>query len=273
MKKVNISIIVPTFNSADKIIPLLKSLSFSSYKDFELIINDSVVSRDNLDKLLKRYEKYFSITFLKENLSMAQARKRGAQDANGTILLHLDSDMEVTPDLLEEIVQRIRDGYDALVILEESVGNNFWARCKWLEKKCYEGIEEMESLRAISHSVYKALDGHDEKMVFSEDKDLDIRVRKAGYKVGRTHAVLIHHEGTLRLLDSMRKKGSYSQTANIFAKKHPKEFKWQINILHRYLIYVKNIKYLFTHPILYLGMFVMKTLEFGYSLYKVLRSF
>lgn len=100
-------------------------------------------------------------------------------------------------------------------------------------------------------------------MVFSEDKDLDIRVKEAKYRVGRVQInFLWHNEGDLHLWKTLMKKLGYSNTANIFASVHPEHFRWQVNIFYRYIIYIKNIKYLFNHPILYIGMIWMKTLEF-----------
>lgn len=261
-----ISVIIPLYNSERNIKKFLDSALKSKFKNFEIILNDDKRSNDKTLDMVKRYiKKGLQIKYLRENISMAQGRKQGAKYAKGEVLLHLDSDMEITEDLLEEIDALLSRKYDALVIPEDSVGTTFWAKCKWLEKKCYEGVVHMESLRAIKKTVYDMLGGHDEQMVFSEDKDLDIRVRNAGYKVGRTQNIIIHHEGELHLFDTMRKKANYSHSANIFAQKHPKEFRWQINIVNRYVIYIKNAHYLFSDPLIYIGMILMKTLEFSYS--------
>jgi arabinofuranan 3-O-arabinosyltransferase len=203
---------------------------------------------------------------------MAQGRKRGVDFSSGEILLHFDSDMKITPDLLSECVELIHNGVDAIVIPEESFGTTFWAKCKWLEKKCYDGNIYIESLRCLKKEIYLKLGGHNEKMVFSEDKDFDIRVRQAGYKIGRTKNFLWHNEGDLKLLKTLTKKLGYSKTANIFAEVHPKEFRWQSNPLNRYIIFLKNIKYLFKHPLLYIGMIYMKTLEYIFAFYGIIRA-
>ncbi len=206
MKQPVISIIVPTKNSESNLQSLFNSLVASDFKDFEIIINDDVTSNDNTNSLVSEFKgKGIRAKYLKENKSMAQGRLVGAHFAKGSILLHLDSDMEVTPKLLAEIADKMKGGSDALVIPEESFGTTFWARCKWLEKKCYEGVEEIESLRAINRELYVKLEGHDESMVFSEDKDLDIRARAAGARVGRTSCILKHNEGDLSLLHSLKK--------------------------------------------------------------------
>lgn len=267
-----ISIIVPTYNSSNKLSSLFTSLQSSNYNNFEVIINDSVKSKDNTKDIVKSFQKKgMRVFYYQENTSMAQARLQGTKHANGEILLHLDSDMEVTPELLSEVVLLLMK-YDALIIPEESFGTTFWAKCKWLEKKCYDGIDQIESARAMKKSVYDSVGGHDKDMIFSEDKDLDLRIRKAGYTIGRTKHILRHNEGNLRLLDTCRKKLSYSHTANLFQTKHPQEARWQANIFNRYVIYWRNSKYLFRYPLLFAGLHILKTTEFSCGLIGYLKG-
>jgi len=268
-----VSVIIPCRNSSQNLENLLESFIDSKYKNFEIIINDDVVSNDNTMELCNKFQsKGLNIVYKKENISMAQGRKKGVDFSSGEILLHVDSDMKITADLLSECVELIYNGFDALVIPEESFGTTFWSKCKWLEKKCYDGNINIESLRCLKRDIYLELGGHNEKMVFSEDKDLDIRVRQAGYNIGRTKNFLWHNEGDLKLLKTLTKKLGYSKTANIFAEVHPKEFKWQANPLNRYIIFFKNIKYLFLHPLIYIGMIYMKTLEYIFALYGIILS-
>lgn len=259
-----VSIIVPTKNSAANLNDFLASIKQQDYLNIEVIVNDDKTSMDTTQEVVKKYQAVgMNISYIQENISMAQGRKEAAKYANGEVLMHLDSDMKLEPGLVTESVSIIEDGADALVIPEESFGVGFWAKCKWLEKKCYEGVEQIESLRCLKTSVYNAVGGHNPALVFSEDKDLDIRVRKARYKVGRTSGHILHNEGRISLLETARKKMSYSGTLNKFAELHPTEFRWQVNIFNRYLIYLRNIRYLFTNPLLYLGIIFMKTCEFG----------
>lgn len=261
-----ISIIVPTYNSYNNLKDFLESFLISSYKNFEIIINDDTRTNDNSEKLYIEYQnKGLDIKYIKENKSMAQGRKRGVDFSSGEILLHLDSDMKITENLLLECNELINSGFDALNIPEECFGTTFWAKCKWLEKKCYENIENIQSVRCVEKQLYLSINGHNEQMVFSEDKDLDIRLREAGAKITKTNNFLWHNEGNLKLLKTLKKKLGYSNTANLFVEKHPKEFAWQANPINRYIIFFKNIKYLFKYPIIYIGMIYMKTCEYLFA--------
>ena len=147
MKKNNplVSVIIPTKNSEEFISACLNSIVKQSYTDIEVIVNDSVETCDKTSELINSYKSKLRLICIHENYSMAQGRKRGAHYAKGDILLHIDSDMELSQNVIAECVKKIRDeGYDALVIPEESFGTTFWAKCRWLEKKCYEGVSEIE---------------------------------------------------------------------------------------------------------------------------------
>lgn len=255
-----ISIIIPTYNSYGNLKILLDSFIDSEYKNFEIIVNDDKRTNDDTEKLVKNYD--FKIIYIKENLKMAQARKKGFEFSQWDIIIHMDSDMKITNKLLSEVALLMQSN-DALVIPEISYWTTFWAKCKWLEKKCYDWNAHIESLRVVKREIYKEIWWHNEKMVFSEDKDFDLRVRKKWYKVGRLiENFFWHNEWDLKLLKTLNKKRWYSNTSNLFALEHPEHYKWQINILNRYVIYVKNYKLFFKYPIIYIGMVYMKTLEF-----------
>ncbi len=257
-----VSVIIPTYNSAGNLKLLLESLTKSENKNFEIIINDDKRTNDETSQIIEKFIHKMPIIYIHENRKMAQARKKWAEYANGNILFHVDSDMQITEGLIGEIIEKMED-YDALIVNEESFWTTFRAKCKWLEKRCYRGIREIESLRVVKKEVYQKLWGHDEKMVFSEDKDFDIRVGNAWYKVWRVETnFLWHNEWDLKLWRTLKKKQGYSHTANIFAAKHSDAYRWQINIFNRYWIYLKNIKYLFRYPLVYLWMIRMKTCEF-----------
>lgn len=255
-----ISIVIPTKNAAEYLRNLLSSLEKQTYKNFEVIINDDKGTSDRTKDVIRQFSKKLKIKYLKENVSMAQGRKSGAKYASGKYQLHLDADMSLSPKLLEDCVKTINKGYDALVIPEISYGHGFWARVKAFERSLYIGDETMESARFVKSEVYKKIDGHNEKMVLSEDKDFDLRIRKGGFKVGRGKEVIYHNEGHLSLAKDLQKKFFYGKTAHAFIAENPKHAFRQANLIFR-VAYFRNWKKLIANPGLSAGMFLMKTLE------------
>jgi hypothetical protein len=204
---------------------------------------------------------------------MAQGRFVGAEKSTGKYLLHLDSDMQISPYTLIECVELVEGKKcDVVVIPEHSIGSSFWAKVKALEKAMYQGVEQLETARFMRSSDYFAIGGHDKSLVFSEDKDLDIRLKEFGLKRGYAASYLIHDEGSIKLINTLRKKLGYSATSSLFAQKHPKAYKWQANIFARYWIYFKNVKYMLRSPIMYFALLVLKALEYIFSFVGVMRQ-
>lgn len=255
-----VSIIIPTKNASGHLNSLLSSLIDQTYKNFEVIINDDKNTTDNTKVILKKFNKKLKIKYLRENVSMAQGRKSGAGQATGKYQLHLDADMSLSPKVLESCTKEIKKGYDALVIPEISYGKGYWAKVKSFERSMYIGDETMESARFFSKKAYLAVGGHNEKMVLSEDKDIDLRVRKAGFKIGRISEPIHHNEGYLSLKKDLQKKFFYGKTAHVFIAENPKHAFHQANLIFR-AAYFRNWKKLVTNPVLTVGMFLMKTLE------------
>jgi arabinofuranan 3-O-arabinosyltransferase len=69
----------------------------------------------------------------------SKARNVGADLAKGVFIFSIDSDMELTPNVVGECVAKAESGFDAVIIPEVSVGEGFWAKCRALEKLCYIG--------------------------------------------------------------------------------------------------------------------------------------
>ena len=168
--------------------------------------------------------------------------------------------MELTPRVLEECVDKVSEGYDAVIIPEVSVGVGFWAKCKSLEKKCYLGDESIEAPRFFKRNLLLSIKGYDPKLEFGEDQDLNLRIRKAGYLIGRINSFVIHHEGKLSLRKTIFKKYHYGKTLKHYWKKHPREAKQQILPLRS--AFLKNWKKLKQDPIHTIGMFFMKACEY-----------
>lgn len=255
-----ISIIIPTKNAASHLEVLFDSLVKQSYKNFEVIINDDKTTNDHTEQVIKKYQDKFKIIYLQENLSMAQGRKRGSDFAHGEYQLHLDADMKLSPKVLSACWEKVGQGFDVLVIPEVSYGDGFWAGVKAFERSMYIGDDSIESARFFKSVAYKKVGGHNEKMVLSEDKDLDLRVRGAGFKVGRISEPIYHNEGKLSLKKDLQKKFFYGKTAHVFIAKNPRHAMVQANLIFR-MAYFRNWRKMVCNPILSLGMILMKTLE------------
>ncbi|HQI46384.1 MAG TPA: glycosyltransferase [Bacteroidales bacterium] len=95
------SIIIPTYNRAQFIVPTIKSVLAQTYTDFELIIVDDA-STDNTEEIIKSFSD-FRIIYLKneKNLERSTSRNIGIKNAKGTYICFLDSDDRYLDNHLE----------------------------------------------------------------------------------------------------------------------------------------------------------------------------
>lgn len=95
-----ISIVIPVYNRPDLLAYCLGSIYSQKYKHFEtLVIDDN--STENLKPIAKKYPvRYF---YLKKNKGPGFARNFGVQQARGTIMVFIDSDVLANDGFLERI--------------------------------------------------------------------------------------------------------------------------------------------------------------------------
>jgi glycosyltransferase involved in cell wall biosynthesis len=250
-----VSVIVPTKNSEATLEACLRSIKKQTYADIEMRVVDSF-SADKTQKIAENH----GARIVAVNAKRSKARNIGVEKAKGEVILFVDSDMELDSTVVEECVKKVREGYHAVIVPEVSVGQGFWARCKALEKLCYIGDEMIEAARFFRKDIFDAVGGYDLELEAGEDWDLDQRVRRAGYRIGRIYAFVRHNEGWLSLREAILKKHYYGKTIERYRMKHPEEAKQQLKLIRP--AFVRNWRKLFRDPIHALGMLFMKFCEF-----------
>ncbi len=182
------SIIIPTLNEEKNLPVLLSSIERQNYKNFEIIICDSL-SKDKTKEAALRFKKKLNLNFYQKRfLRVSQARNYGASKAKGNFLIFFDADVEIAEDFLSQINKKINQyQLDILTV---------WNRAKkGLKGKIIFGI--MNILMSLSTKFKPAANGpciivkkdkffevggFDEDIVFGEDFDLTQRVVKTGAK-------------------------------------------------------------------------------------------
>ena len=256
-----VSIIVPTYNSGATLADCLQSIKDQSYGNIELIVVDNH-SKDDTLAIAKRFTKH---VFTKGPERSAQ-RNFGVTKAKGEYVCIIDSDMRLSPAVIEQCVSVSAEqpGVEGVIIPEESFGEGFWAQCKKLERSFYIGVDWMEAARFFSTTIYKQLGGYDSRLVSGEDWDLSQRV-SAEAPLGRINALIYHNEGRLKLGRTLSKKYYYAKMiAEYLAKKdHAPHTAQQTSLVGRYALFLRRPGMLLRRPHVGMGMLFMKTLEFG----------
>ncbi|MDD3078905.1 MAG: glycosyltransferase family 2 protein [Paludibacter sp.] len=99
-----VSIITPTYNSADFVSETIESIITQTYQNWELLITDDC-STDNTLKILQQYEQKdnrIKIFKLDQNSGAGIARNNSIRNAQGRFIAFCDSDDQWTPDKLEK---------------------------------------------------------------------------------------------------------------------------------------------------------------------------
>lgn len=259
-----VSIIIPTLNSAGIIKECLESIKSQTYPNIEIVIIDAY-STDNTREIACKYGKVF---LYKLNSSMVwgtpNQQNFGATQAKGKYLYFVDSDMVLPYDAIESYVQKIEsENAESLIVPEISYGEGFWAKCKILERSSYLlGDDSIEAPRFHRKSVWETLGGLDAKLGGLYDWDIHHRLKEKGYKVVRSDNPIHHNEGKLSLKWLIKKKYTYGKSFEHYFKKYRKNkqlYTNQFNVLRP--IYFKNWKQFIKDPIHAVGFVIMKIVE------------
>ena len=104
MKKV--SIVVPVYNTGDKLIRCLDSILSQTHRNLQIILVDDGSKDDSLS-LCRKYaaEDGRILVMSHENHGVSYTRNRGIRAADGDYLMFLDADDSVAPDWVEQYLK------------------------------------------------------------------------------------------------------------------------------------------------------------------------
>ena len=258
-KKLLVSIIITTKNEERILKKLLKSVVGQTYPKQEIFVVDNY-STDDTPKIAKK----FKINFLQYGPERSAQRNYGAKKSKGKYLLFLDSDMELTPNVVKNCVFLAeKEKFKGVVIPEESIANNFWGEVKAFERSFYneKGDPITDAARFFDREVFFKIGGYDESITGPEDWDLPDRVRGRGYKIGRSQEKIYHHEQKISPLLLFKKKFYYGKNAHKYLSKHAIPVFSPKTIYFLRPLFYKNWVRLIKHPFLSLAMIYMLSIE------------
>lgn len=212
-----ISAVVPTKNSARTIRACLTSLRHQTHPDVEVIVVDNASSDDTA-----AIARELADIAVDRGPERSAQRNHGAALSSGDVIVYIDSDMVLEPDVLAEVaaVLERRPEVGAVVIPERSFGEGFLTECRVLEKSLYVGADDVEAPRAFRREVIEGVGGWAEHLTAAEDWDLADRCAAAGVVVDRVGAWIWHDEGHIRLRGTFSKKRYYGRWIAQYLAEH-----------------------------------------------------
>lgn len=211
-----VSVVIPTYKSADMIERCVRSVHDNTYKNIELIVVDSC-SNDGTREIVQKYNKS---KFIEKKSSRTEARNIGINAAEGKYIFNIDVDMELSRNLIEECVEICEKGYDTLIVPEENVANTFWTKCTKFGKQMDIDEPDFEYCRFVKRDLLIMINGYDESLVAGEDADVHIRLVNLGVEMSRTTSIIYHHVENISFFKIIKKSNYYAQTISNFHEKN-----------------------------------------------------
>jgi glycosyltransferase involved in cell wall biosynthesis len=257
-----VSIIITTKNEEANIQNCLESIKKQGCPQDKIEI--IVVDNNSKDKTVEIVQRYTNKIY---NFGPERSAQRnfGVSQASGKYILYLDADMVLSKDVIKECVNRCENkGYVALYIPERIIGKGFWIKVRDFERSFYNGTC-IDAVRFVRRDKFLEIGGFDENLTGPEDWDFDRRIRNIG-KASIIYSPIYHNEGEFNLKKYLKKKSYYSKNFDRYIKKwggSDEIEKKQVGFCYRYFgVFAKSGKWkrLLKHPVLTLGMFILRFL-------------
>ncbi|MHC4721309.1 MAG: glycosyltransferase family 2 protein, partial [Planctomycetota bacterium] len=114
MEKLGVSVVIPNYNRCRDVIECINSIKASTCQPKEIIVVDDCSTDDSVDQL-----KGLDVMLLEhgENRGQGAARNSGAENATGEIVVFIDSDVVVYPDVLKKMTDRFKSDRTLSVVV------------------------------------------------------------------------------------------------------------------------------------------------------------
>jgi len=249
-------VIIPTRNSARTIEKCISSIRTQTFKNIELIVADSS-STDSTPLISGTYGAL--VMDFPRDAERTEKKSQAASYSHGEYLIFVDSDHVLSPKVIEKCVEACEKGADAVIIPQRIVGGTgYWASCRKLEVELYDGDDHVESPGFFRRVVFFDAGMYDTDLIFGEENDLCVRVRKAGARIVRIGEIIYHHEGPLKTV--IMKKLFYGRTFINYFRKNPGGAMSQFSFIR--IGWLMNRRKLMNDPAHALGMVVLKFVQY-----------
>jgi len=189
-----VSVIVPTFNSADYLYRTLQTVLNQTWENWEILVVDGG-SGDRSAEIAEEFLIENSLqgrVIRTEDLGGAYSRNTGVAHANGEFLAFLDADDLWFPDKLDRQVGALRSDPSALGCTTDFLFQRgsrtfrnpqpfLWSMrhvMKWLEMETYGPC--LNSTLFVRRAVLLDLGCYDSDLWYAEDLDLGVRLSRTG---------------------------------------------------------------------------------------------
>lgn len=285
------SIIIPIYNRPQEIDELLQSLTFQTFRNFEvLVIEDG--STQTCEHICEAYKNKLQLRYFnKPNEGQGFSRNFGFERAKGDYFLVFDSDCIIPPDYLKIVDAFLQKnaldafgGPDAahpsFSPLQKAISYSMTSPLTTggiRGRKKHIGLFHPRSFNmGISREVWQKTNGYVITRM-GEDLELSIRIHKAGFKIGLIPDAIVYHKRRTSISQFYKQLHFFGRARiNIF-RFYKSELKW-VHLLPfaftaSLLIWILSA-WLFS-PLFYLGAigYLTLTLLLFFDSFRIYKSF
>jgi glycosyltransferase involved in cell wall biosynthesis len=226
----SVSVVVPTFNGADRIGHCLDALQQqTNWQDAEiLVVNDG--SADNTASVVEKYSGARLIT--QANAGPAAARNRGALEAHGAIILFTDDDCVPMPDWLDAMLEPFSDPEVVAAkgvyrtrqtsLVARFVQIEYEDKYRLMARHDYIDFIDTYSA-AFRRDRFLEMTGYDTSfpVACAEDVELSYRMSARGWKMKFATAAIVYHTHPDTLAAYLKKKYKFAFWRVLAVRKNP----------------------------------------------------
>ena len=223
VRGMKVSVIVP--NNGRNIEKLVDSIKNSTYRNTELIVIDRGKER-------------------------SVQRNMGIVEATGQAFLILDSDQSVSPNLIQECVDLVECGYEAIYIPEIIMADSFFGKVRAVEREFYTGTE-VDVPRFVTRKVCPLFNT---ELSGPEDAEWGQRIKG----IRTISECVLYHNDDIGFIDYCKKKAYYTKSMKRYKELCPDD--QCLNLKYRcFDVFVQDgkWKHLLAHPILTICVFFL----------------
>ena len=202
-----VSVVIPVYNKAETIGPVLEAVYNSTYPNFEVVlVNDC--STDNCMEVLRGFAGRYPhrLVALKENMGVSKARNIGSGKAAGEIILFIDADCIIMPETMARCVEKLSGSGASCVggaytkdAWDEDFFSNFQSLyIHYVETKNEHPDYIATHCMAIRKDLFQEFGGFVENSFIGhqasvEDVEFSHRLIQAGHRLLRPASIQVRH--------------------------------------------------------------------------------
>ena len=251
----DVSVVIPTYNRKELLKRTLEFLFKQSYsKDgYEIIVVDDG-STDGTHKMIKSLSSPCRLIYLYQNRRGPHiARNLGIKNAQGEVIIFVDSDIFAPPKFIEEHIRFHRKFKDVVVSGPTVRTNKLRNVFSDIERRKrqellfnWSGPSFITSNLSVERKYLLQVGGFDEEFEGYgwHDWELGLRLKKLGLKVKRNVGAIVYHYQEKRelsdILSLCEKRRQRGINAVLYYKKHP-SLKIKLDVRTHNLLFSKLI--------------------------------